>query len=327
MPFNGSGVFTRVYNWQNDANAGINITASRVDTEDSGFATGLSNVICRDGQSTVTADLPMSGFKNLNVANAVLRNQYAAAGQLQDGVINWVAAAGTSDVITATYVPAITSLVDGQLFGIRASAANTTTTPTFSPNGQTARTITKLGGSALAVNDIAAAGHQLLLRYDLANTRYELLNPGVTISSASTSAAGIVQLATVTEAKTGTNTTKAVTSDGLAAAKGQIAQNSQSADYTLILLDAGKHIYHPSADTTTRTWTIPANASVAFDIGSAVTFINDTSGGAITIAITSDTLVLAGLGTTGSRTLAANGIATAIKVTATRWQINGTGLT
>ncbi|OUL98557.1 collagen-like triple helix repeat-containing protein [Variovorax sp. JS1663] len=106
-----------------------------------------------------------------------------------------------------------------------------------------------------------------------------------------------------------------------------IPQNSQSSAYTLVLSDANKHIYHPSADTTGRTWTIPANSSVAFPIGTTVTFVNDTSGGTITIAITTDTLVLAGAGTTGSRTLAANGIATAIKMTSTRWQINGTGLT
>ena len=106
-----------------------------------------------------------------------------------------------------------------------------------------------------------------------------------------------------------------------------IPQNSQSADYTCVLADAGKHIYHPSADTTARTWTIPANASVAYPIGTPLTFVNDTSAGTITIAITSDTMVLAGAGTTGSRTLAANGIATAIKITSTRWMINGTGLT
>ncbi len=106
-----------------------------------------------------------------------------------------------------------------------------------------------------------------------------------------------------------------------------VPQNSQSAAYTLVAADAGKHIYHPSADTTARIWTIPANSSVAYEIGTAITFINDTSGGVITIAITTDTLVLAGTGTTGSRTLAANGIATAVKMTATRWMISGTGLT
>lgn len=104
-------------------------------------------------------------------------------------------------------------------------------------------------------------------------------------------------------------------------------QNSQSAAYTLVITDAGKHILHPSADTTARTFTIPANSSVAFPIGTAVTFINQNAGGTITISITTDTMRLAGAGTTGSRTLAANGIATAVKVTSTEWLINGVNLT
>lgn len=106
-----------------------------------------------------------------------------------------------------------------------------------------------------------------------------------------------------------------------------IPQNSQSAAYTTVLLDTGKHIYHPSADTTARIWTIDSNANVAYTIGTAITFVNDCSAGVLTISITTDTLILAGAGTTGSRTLAACGIATAIKMTSTRWMINGTGLT
>ena len=106
-----------------------------------------------------------------------------------------------------------------------------------------------------------------------------------------------------------------------------VPQNSQSAAYTTVLSDAGKHIFHPSADTTARTFTIPANASVAYPIGTGITFINQNAAGVVTIAITTDTMRLAGAGTVGSRTLAANGIATAIKVTATEWIISGSGLT
>ena len=106
-----------------------------------------------------------------------------------------------------------------------------------------------------------------------------------------------------------------------------VAQNSQSTAYTLVASDAGKHILHPSADTTARTFTIPANGTVAFPVGTVVTFVNQNAGGVITIAITTDTMRLAGAGTTGSRTLAANGIATAIKLTSTEWLISGTGLT
>lgn len=105
----------------------------------------------------------------------------------------------------------------------------------------------------------------------------------------------------------------------------QIPQNSQSAAYTLVLSDAQKHILHPTADNNARTFTIPANASVAYPIGTCLTFINEIN--TVTIAITSDTMKLAGAGTTGSRTLAANGMATAIKTGATTWWISGTGLT
>ena len=45
------------------------------------------------------------------------------------------------------------------------------------------------------------------------------------------------------------------------------------------------------------------------------------------MAITTDTMRLAGSGLTGSRTLAANGVATALKLTSTEWIISGTGLT
>lgn len=106
-----------------------------------------------------------------------------------------------------------------------------------------------------------------------------------------------------------------------------VPQVSQSTAYTCVLTDKGKHLLHPSADTTARTFTIPANSSVAFDIGDALTFINQNGAGVITIAINTDTMRLAGAGTTGSRTLAANGIATAIKVTTTEWLISGVGLT
>lgn len=105
------------------------------------------------------------------------------------------------------------------------------------------------------------------------------------------------------------------------------AINSKSADYTLVASDKGKTIYHPTTDATARTWTIPSNAAVPMAVGTVVTFDNDVGAGAITIAINSDTLVLVGAGTTGSRTLAAGGRAVAQKVSATRWRISGIGLT
>jgi len=105
-----------------------------------------------------------------------------------------------------------------------------------------------------------------------------------------------------------------------------IPQNSQSAAYTLVAADAGKHIFHPSTDANARTFTIPANSSVAYPIGTAISFVNMASQ-VISIAITTDTMYLAGTGTTGTRSLAQYGTATALKLDATTWIISGAGLT
>jgi len=102
--------------------------------------------------------------------------------------------------------------------------------------------------------------------------------------------------------------------------------NEQSAAYTAVAADAGKVIFHPSTDANARTFTIPANSSVAYPTGTVLTFINMTSQ-VVTISITSDTLYQAGTGSTGSRSLAQYGIATAVKMTSTTWLISGNGLT
>lgn len=111
---------------------------------------------------------------------------------------------------------------------------------------------------------------------------------------------------------------------GLAGGDGVITQNAQSGNYTLVLSDAGKHIFRANGSGA-GTYTIPSNASVPFDIGTVVTFINDDPG-VLTIAIDTDTLVFAGSGAVGSRLLPRYGMATATKVTSTVWFINGAGL-
>jgi hypothetical protein len=108
-----------------------------------------------------------------------------------------------------------------------------------------------------------------------------------------------------------------------------IPQNAQSGSYTLVLADSGKHIYHASGDGA-ATYTIPAASSVAFPLGTAITFVN-LSATSISIAITTDTMYLSSAGTTGTRTLAQYGSATAVKVSGVSssgiWVISGSALT
>ena len=348
MAFNGSGLFN-IDSTGQPVSANTLIESADFNALTADLATGLSNCVTKDGQQTITANLPMASFRHTGVGNAAARTDYAAAGQVQDGKLNWVDGGGTADAITATYSPAITTLVDGQLCCVRATAANATTTPTFAPNGLTARTIVKKGGAALVAGDIVADGHELILRYDLSNTRWELLNPGSYAGTGANTFTGaqLIQAAATQDAVEiagragGTSSYKVtLTPTTLTASRTatlpdetfdvgfrNIPQNSQSTAYTAVLADSGKHLLHPSADTTARTFTIPANSSVAYPIGTAITFVNQASAGVMTIAITTDTMRLAGAGTTGSRTLAANGIATALKLTSTEWIISGTGLT
>ena len=105
-----------------------------------------------------------------------------------------------------------------------------------------------------------------------------------------------------------------------------IPQNSQSGNYTAVAADAGKELYHPSGAGAGDTFTIPDNASVAYEIGTAISFCNMDSN-ALSIAITTDTMYLAGAGTTGTRTLAQYGTAVAVKKTSTTWLISGVNLT
>jgi len=105
------------------------------------------------------------------------------------------------------------------------------------------------------------------------------------------------------------------------------AINSQSAAYQFVGTDAFATVLHPSADTTARIFTIPSNATLPFRIGTELVVVNQNAAGAITLAITTDTMRLAGAGTTGSRTIAANGVASVRKITSTEWIVSGTGVT
>lgn len=102
-----------------------------------------------------------------------------------------------------------------------------------------------------------------------------------------------------------------------------LPRNSQSSNYTAVLADAGKFLYTSGASGIT--YTIPANASVAYPVGTVLGFVNRTSGD-ISIAITSDTLLLEGTSSTGTRTLATNSKAMAMKIESTTWFISGSGL-
>lgn len=147
-----------------------------MDSDSNDFVSGFNLALTRDGQGEPTTTLPMAGFRHTNVGDGVALTDYTSVKQVQQNSLKFAVAGGTSDALSVTLSPTPT-LVDGMEILVRAIAANATTTPTLTLNGGSALLITKFGGSALAAGDIVGALHELELRYNLAHTRWELLNP------------------------------------------------------------------------------------------------------------------------------------------------------
>jgi|694.fasta_scaffold147885_2 hypothetical protein len=116
------------------------------------------------------------------------------------------------------------------------------------------------------------------------------------------------------------NSTMAISSVGYINAP----QNSQSGStYTLVLGDAGDHVYFTGGSTATLT--VPTNSSVAFPTGTTILVVNNNSGN-LTISGAGVTFQLAN-GTTGNRTVATKGMASLLKVATDTWWVTGPGVT
>lgn len=185
MPFNGSGTFTRDYVWVNDKIAGTPITASRVDDDSDDFASGLSSVITKDGQTTLTANIPFSNFKITGLGNGSARNDSIALGQVQDNQFLYLGTtSGSADAYTLAPSPTITAYATTQQFTVKIHATNTTTTPYLQisaiANPTTTAVIKKLSATkteiALEAGDLIANGLYKFQR-NSANDAWIVLNP------------------------------------------------------------------------------------------------------------------------------------------------------
>jgi hypothetical protein len=146
VPYNGNGSFSVVWDWTDRRDAGANISASEMDQQDSDIATGLSTAICKDGQTTITANLPMANFRHTGVANASARTDYAAYGQVIDNSGRYSSVSGTNTIVLSL-TPALTVYPTGGVFYFKAAGTNTGNV-TININGLGAKSIKKqtLGG-------------------------------------------------------------------------------------------------------------------------------------------------------------------------------------
>ena len=171
------------------------------------------------------------------------------------------------------------------------------------------------------VNDFSIAG---ISWSDVTGTPTTLNGYGITDAYTKTASdAKFAPIASPTFTGTAKISDNATSSTDYAVGYLEAPQNSKTTNYTLVLADSAKSIVMNGSSVTL---TIPANASVAFPVGTVIIIIN-VNASALSIAITSDTLTLVNSTSTGTRTLARNGVATCIKIGATSWLISGAGLT
>ena len=166
------------------AKAGVAATTGSQTTPapDAGY-TGAYVVTVAYGQTQILAGniSAYSGAPFLPSAGLVV-------GGLQQNACISSVAGGTADALTGSFFPGITALPAagaGLLtLYVRPTAANATTTPTFTPNSGViaAATIVKGNNLPLAVGDIAGAGHWLELAWDSTLSKWVLLNPAYGIA-------------------------------------------------------------------------------------------------------------------------------------------------
>lgn len=152
--------------WSGDSALGIGIEAGRHDTQDDDFATGINSCLTKDGQNTATANLPMGAFRHTNVGNASARNDYAAAGQVQDSAFLWGGTSGGSaNAHTISLTPAITAYTAGQRFRFIAGYTNTAGA-TLAVNGLAAKNIYNASTKAALLGNEIMTGALYEVVYD-----------------------------------------------------------------------------------------------------------------------------------------------------------------
>ena len=157
MSLNGSGVFS-VNTAGQPVQSGTLITAAAFNAFTADVATALSTALYKDGQQTATANQPMGTYKHTGVGDATARTQYASAGQVQDGALQYLTSVSGTNTITAGTSPTPAAYAAGQRFSFIVGTTNTGAV-TLNVSALGAKSVTKKmsgGKVALVANDLIA---------------------------------------------------------------------------------------------------------------------------------------------------------------------------
>ncbi len=170
MSYNGSGTF-QINTAGQPVVAGTVISSTAFNSLTADLANGLSTAITKDGQTTVTNNIPMSGFKITGLGAATVGTDAVRYSQIQSNTDKLVTVSGT-DTLTGSVTPALTAYAAGNLFSFVVANTNTGAV-TINIDGVGSKSITRTGSTALVAGDMVA-GQVVLIEYD--GTRFQLLN-------------------------------------------------------------------------------------------------------------------------------------------------------
>ena len=223
MGYDGSGNYTRTHNFSADGSAGIKILASRMDAEFNDVASAMSLPVLRDGQNAPTANLPMGGFRHVNVGAPASATNYMRSKDFIENVPIYMVDAETSadriSVSAAFYTTAsaATAPRDGSHILVKAgsdkSSAVAIRLNTGDGNPHSANVV--LSNSSAIYSGAIRSGGIYEFIWSSSDTSWQIMNPQV--DYANETYPGVILIATTAEAATGTNATKAITPQLLAA--------------------------------------------------------------------------------------------------------------
>lgn len=177
MPFNGAGQYAPP-GTDFPAVASTLIESAKFNNVINDIATALSTCITKDGQTTVTANLPMNGFRHTGVADGTAATHYASLGQLQSGAPLWGGTTGgAANVQTATLSPGIAAYTAGQSYRVIAGFTNTAAC-TINFNAAGAKSIFWRGAALIGGEIIAGGIYELL--YD--GTQFHIISSSLPIT-------------------------------------------------------------------------------------------------------------------------------------------------
>lgn len=186
MAYNGSGEFT-IDAFGNPAVYDTEISHTWANNTMTEIADGLSNALCRDGQSVVTADIPFGSFRIKQLGSPSSRLDAVNVSAMVNSIGVYVTSVGgTGDAITLTPSPAMTGYQAGMRYTFVAAASNTGAA-TINVSGLGAQDLKKQFNVALSAADIVS-GQLVDIQYD--GTRFVMMGQAYTEGTVTLSVGG-----------------------------------------------------------------------------------------------------------------------------------------